>query len=142
MAWGPNNQVFLGEDLMHTRDYSDHTSQTIDDEVDRILREQETRAIEVLTLHRRGLEALTRALLEHETIDGDEAARLIDEAFGEAVHAKGSKSMSSLKLSGRTATPSTADSVPSPAPVPAPPPVTSPAPVPTSSWEPPTLPSV
>ena len=142
MAWGPNNQVFLGEDLMHTRDYSDHTSQTIDDEVDRILREQETRAIEVLTLHRRGLEALTRALLEHETIDGDEAARLIDEAFGEAVHAKGSKSMSSLKLSGRTATPSTADSVPSPAPVPAPTPVTSPAPVPTSSWEPPTLPSV
>ena len=27
MAWGSNNQVFLGEDLMHTRDYSDHTSQ-------------------------------------------------------------------------------------------------------------------
>ncbi len=25
MAWGSNNQVFLGEDLMHTRDYSDHT---------------------------------------------------------------------------------------------------------------------
>jgi len=54
---------------MHTRDYSDHTSQVIDDEVERILREQESRAIEVLTLHRRGLEALTRALLEHETID-------------------------------------------------------------------------
>ena len=58
MAWGSNNQVFLGEDLMHTRDYSDHTSQVIDDEVERILREQESRAIEVLTLHRRGLEAL------------------------------------------------------------------------------------
>jgi len=77
---GSNNQVFLGEDLMHTRDYSDHTSQVIDDEVERILREQESRAIEVLTLHRRGLEALTRALLEHETIDGETAARLIDEA--------------------------------------------------------------
>ena len=58
MAWGSNNQVFLGEDLMHTRDYSDHTSQIIDDEVERIFREQESRAIEVLTLHRRGLEAL------------------------------------------------------------------------------------
>ncbi|MGC8510476.1 MAG: ATP-dependent zinc metalloprotease FtsH [Acidimicrobiales bacterium] len=142
MAWGPNNQVFLGEDLMHTRDYSDHTSQTIDDEVDRILREQETRAIEVLTLHRRGLEALTRALLEHETIDGDEAARLIDEAFGEAVHAKGSKTMSSLKLASRTATTGATESAPSPAPSPAPTPVAAPAPVPTSSWEPPTLPSV
>ncbi len=141
MAWGPNNQVFLGEDLMHTRDYSDHTSQTIDDEVDRILREQETRAIEVLTLHRRGLEALTRALLEHETIDGDEAAHLIDEAFGEAVHAKGSKTMSSLKLTSRTAAGAT-ESTPTPAPSPTPLPVASPAPVPTSSWEPPTLPSV
>ncbi len=141
MAWGPNNQVFLGEDLMHTRDYSDHTSQTIDDEVDRILREQETRAIEVLTLHRRGLEALTHALLEHETIDGDEAARLIDEAFGEAVHAKGTKTMSSLKLSSRAAA-SGADSTVAPTPSPAPAPVASAAPVPTSSWEPPTLPSV
>jgi cell division protease FtsH len=36
MAWGSNNQVFLGEDLMHTRDYSDHTSKVIDDEVERI----------------------------------------------------------------------------------------------------------
>ncbi len=142
MAWGPNNQVFLGEDLMHTRDYSDHTSQTIDDEVDRILREQETRAIEVLTLHRRGLEALTRALLEHETIDGDEAAHLIDEAFGEAVHAKGSKTMSSLKLASCTEAAGATESTPTPAPSPTPLPVASPAPVPTSSWEPPTLPSV
>jgi len=96
MAWGSNNQVFLGEDLMHTRDYSDHTSQVIDDEVERILREQETRAIEVLTLHRRGLESLTRALLEHETIDGETAARLIDEAHGEPVHPEGSKTVSAL----------------------------------------------
>jgi hypothetical protein len=47
----------------------------------------------VLTLHRRGLEALTRALLEHETIDGAEAARLIDEANGEPVHPVGTKTV-------------------------------------------------
>ena len=34
MAWGSQGQVFLGEDLMHTRDYSEHTSQIIDDEVE------------------------------------------------------------------------------------------------------------
>src|SRR5580698_3000059 len=96
MAWGSNNQVFLGEDLMHTRDYSDHTSQVIDDEVERILREQESRAIEVLTLHRRGLEALTHALLENETLDGESAARIIDEAHGEQVHPEGTKTVSSL----------------------------------------------
>ena len=101
MAWGSNGQVFLGEDLVHTRDYSDETAKVIDDEVERILREQESRAIEVLTLHRRGLTALAQALLENETIDGEVAARLIDEAHGEPVHPNGSKTVSSL----RTTTP-------------------------------------
>ena len=134
MAWGSNNQVFLGEDLMHTRDYSDHTSQIIDDEVERILREQEARAIEVLTLHRRGLEALTRALLESETIDGAEAARLIDEANGEPVHPVGTKTVSSL--TGAKPAPEPAE----PQPVAATSPV--PAPVPEPNWQPPTLPAV
>ena len=48
MAWGSQGQVFLGEDLMHTRDYSEDTSRVIDDEVERILRAEEERAIEVL----------------------------------------------------------------------------------------------
>ena len=130
MAWGSNNQVFLGEDLMHTRDYSDHTSQVIDDEVERILREQEARAIEVLTLHRRGLEALTAALLEHETVDGETAAQLIDEAHGEPVHAHGTKTVSSLKSSPRK-------SAVAETPVP----VATPAPV-APNWQPPTLPAV
>ena len=64
MAWGSQGQVFLGEDLIHTRDYSDDTSKVIDDEVERILREQEARAIDLLTQHRRGLDAVAHALLE------------------------------------------------------------------------------
>ena len=127
MAWGPNNQVFLGEDLMHTRDYSDHTSQMIDDEVERILREQEARAIEVLTLHRRGLESLTRALLEHETLDGETAAQLIDEAHGEPLHVRGTKTVSALSGIARK-------SLPEPEPA-----LVAPA---TPSWQPPTLPAV
>src|SRR5215211_961789 len=44
MAWGPHNQVFLVEDLMSTaREYSDDTARIIDEEVERILREQEDR---------------------------------------------------------------------------------------------------
>ena len=46
MAWGSQGQVFLGEDLMHTRDYSDDTARVIDEEVERILREQEERCRE------------------------------------------------------------------------------------------------
>ena len=78
MAWGSQGQVFLGEDLMHTRDYSDDTARVIDEEVERILREQEERCRGVLTEHRNGLDLVARALLEHETIDGAEVTRLIE----------------------------------------------------------------
>jgi len=97
MAWGSQGQVFLGEDLIHTRDYSDETSKVIDDEVERILREQEARAIDMLTQHRRGLDAVARALLEFETLDGATVSRLVDEAFGKPVYADGRKVGSSLR---------------------------------------------
>jgi cell division protease FtsH len=86
MAWGSQGMVFLGEDLMHTRDYSEDTSRVVDEEVARILREQEARAIAVLREHRAGLEAVAHALLEFETVDGAEIARLIDTAYGKPVH--------------------------------------------------------
>jgi hypothetical protein len=93
MAWGSQGQVFLGEDLMHTRDYSEHTSQIIDDEVEIILRVQEERALEVLARHRGGLDAVARALLDEETIDGETVGRLVDTAYGRPVHEHGVKNV-------------------------------------------------
>ena len=93
MAWGSQGQVFLGEDLMHTRDYSEHTSQVIDDEVELILRAQEHRALEVRARHRGGLDAVARALLDEETIDGETVGRLVDTAYGQPVHAAGIKTV-------------------------------------------------
>ncbi|TML64544.1 MAG: ATP-dependent metallopeptidase FtsH/Yme1/Tma family protein [Actinobacteria bacterium] len=88
MAWGSQGMVFLGEDLMHTRDYSDETSRVIDEEVERILREQEERAMKALRGHRTGLDGVARSLLEKETIDGAEVGRLVDEAAGHRVRAE------------------------------------------------------
>lgn len=83
MAWSGQQQVFLGEDLMTSgREYSDETAKRIDDEIARILREQEERARVTLTKHRRGLDLVAAALLEHETIDGATVARLIQEGLG------------------------------------------------------------
>ena len=82
MAWGAQGAVFLGEDLVHTRDYSDETARVIDEEVERILRTQEQRTRELLTRFRPGLDAVARALLEHETLDGLEVERLVDGAMG------------------------------------------------------------
>jgi peptidase M41-like protein len=93
MAWGSAGQVFLGEDLMHTRDYSEDTSKIIDDEVERILRVEEQRAMDVLSKHRGGLNAIARALLDNEIIDGAEVARLVDEAHGSPVHDEGTKAV-------------------------------------------------
>ena len=78
MAWGSQGQVFLGEDLMHTRDYSDDTARVIDEEVERILRQAQESCREVLTANRNGLDLVARALLEHETIDGTEVSRLLE----------------------------------------------------------------
>ena len=78
MAWGSQGAVFLGDDLMHTRDYSDETARVIDQEVERILRDQEERCRHTLRAHRNGLDLVARALLERETIDGSEVSRLID----------------------------------------------------------------
>jgi len=105
---------------------SERTGKLIEDEVERILREQESRAIEVLTLHRRGLEALAAALIEQETLDGETAAGIIDEAFGEQVHPTGTKTVAALSVVGQKR--QTPKEIPSSDPSP--------------EWEPPTLPTV
>jgi cell division protease FtsH len=82
MAWGSQGAVFLGEDLVHTRDYSDDTARVIDEEVERILRDEESRARKILGDHRAGLNAVAAALLEEETLSGEEVGRLVDDAVG------------------------------------------------------------
>ncbi len=77
-AWSGGNQMFLGESMMSAKEYSDDTARVIDEEVERILREQEQRCRDTLHEHRNGLDLIARALLERETIDGAEVTRLID----------------------------------------------------------------
>ena len=85
MAWSSQQQVFLGEDLMTSgREYSDDTAKLLDEEVARILNDQEARATDLLIKHRRGLELVAEALLEHETIDGRQVANLIQQGLTES----------------------------------------------------------
>ena len=82
MAWGSSGPVFLGEDLMGSaRDYSDDTARLIDEEVSALLREQEERAKELIKKHRKGLDLIAQALLEKETVDGAEVARLVQDGL-------------------------------------------------------------
>ena len=77
MAWGSQGAVFLGDDLMSTKEYSDEMARVIDEETEKILRRAQSRCRELLRTERNGLDLVARQLLEHETIDGAEVLRLV-----------------------------------------------------------------
>lgn len=82
MAWHNQQNVFLGEDLMTGgREYSDDTARLMDEEINTILRQQETRAVELLSKHRIGLDLVAQALLEKETIDGALVSALVQQGL-------------------------------------------------------------
>jgi len=85
MAWRSHEQVFLGEDMGRGRDYSDEMANLIDEEIELILRNAETRCHELLLGNRKGLDALAQSLLINETLNHDEVFKLlgIDDPSGE-----------------------------------------------------------
>jgi cell division protease FtsH len=66
--------------LAAPRGYSEHTQWLFDQEVACLLTRAETRARELLTRHREALTQLTAALLEQETITGDQVRALVQAA--------------------------------------------------------------
>jgi cell division protease FtsH len=83
MAVGDSEQeVFLGREIGHRREVSEHTQQQVDQEVKRILDEAHQRARGVLEVNRELLESIATALLERETLDRQEIDAL---ARGEAL---------------------------------------------------------
>jgi cell division protease FtsH len=71
------HEVFLGRDFSNNDHISEDTSRRIDAEIRRIVTEQHERAMKILTEHRKELEAIGEALLEHETIDGNDIDLLL-----------------------------------------------------------------
>ena len=65
-------QIFLGREITQHRDYSEQTAQTIDREVRDIVERNYRRAREILSTNLQVLHSLSEALLEHETLDGEE----------------------------------------------------------------------
>lgn len=69
--------VFLGRDLIETRNYSEEIAYEIDKETRRIIDECYDRASQVLGESRDKLERLAHALLEKESLEGDELNRVM-----------------------------------------------------------------
>jgi cell division protease FtsH len=64
--------VFLGKELVEARDFSEHTARIIDEEVSRILREADERALRLLQENRDDLDRLAQALIKREVLTGPE----------------------------------------------------------------------
>ena len=78
VAYGDNqDEVFLGMSMGRTQAVSDETAKTIDAEVKRLVHGGYEEAKRILTERREDLETLAKALLEYETLSGDEIIKVI-----------------------------------------------------------------
>jgi cell division protease FtsH len=73
----PEGETFLGYSQNRPRSVSNETAQVIDSEVKRIVEGAYDRARQLLTDHVDQLHALARALLEYETLTGDEIKKIV-----------------------------------------------------------------
>ncbi len=79
MLGSGQEEVFLGRDFGHAKEYSEETASVIDEEVKRIIDKAYNTALELLRTHIDKLHAVAGVLLEKEKIDGEE----FDEIFNQ-----------------------------------------------------------
>ena len=66
-----NDEVFLGKNYSHVRNYSEETASIIDKEIENLITDAYERADEILRLHIDKLHVLAKFLMKYEKIDGD-----------------------------------------------------------------------
>ncbi len=82
----PDEEVFLGYSVNRQRLMSNETAQAIDKEIRKVVEDGYERAKHVLTEQREQLETLAKALLEYETLSGDEIKKVL---AGESIDRSG-----------------------------------------------------
>ena len=74
-----SNEVFIGRDWGHTRNYGEAVATTIDEEVKRIVTHAYNEALRILQENMEVLHACAKMLVDKEKITGDEFRKLFDE---------------------------------------------------------------
>jgi len=69
--------VFLGRDMMRSKDYSNETAELIDAEVKRFVEDGYNTARRLIDENRDKLEMIAKALLEYETLDGSQVEEIV-----------------------------------------------------------------
>ena len=68
---------FLGMEMAQPKVFSDQTAKLIDDEVSRLVKQQEQKVMKLLQNHREDLTRLATNLIEKETLDAVEVEKLL-----------------------------------------------------------------
>ncbi|WP_316347100.1 ATP-dependent zinc metalloprotease FtsH [Desulfuromonas acetoxidans] len=80
LAFGEKEgEVFLGKDMGHVKNYSEATAEMIDAEISRLVTESYDKTCTILRQNSDILETMAQELLEHETIDAKDIARILGE---------------------------------------------------------------
>ena len=78
VQYGDNNEyVFLGREMMRSKDYSEQKAQEIDNEVKRFIDEGYKVAKDLIDSHRDKLEIIANCLLEYETLEGAQVEEIV-----------------------------------------------------------------
>ena len=78
MLGGNNEEVFLGRDFAHSKEYSEETAGLIDKEVKKIIEGAYNAAEQILRANADKLHIVAQILLEKEKIDGEEFERIFN----------------------------------------------------------------
>ena len=81
---GESNEVFLGRDFNHVRNYSESVASQIDEEIENIIRNAYNRTTAILTEHMDKLHAVAKKLYDSEKMTGEEFAAIMSDAAPEA----------------------------------------------------------
>jgi cell division protease FtsH len=73
-----NSEPFLGRDIGHTRNYSEDVAAVVDQETKKLLATAHQEAFDILEENRDVLDNLVLELLDHETLDKAEIARIFE----------------------------------------------------------------
>jgi len=103
---GNEQEIFLGHSVTQTKNLSDETASLIDAEIRKLIEDGEKKAREILRGDSDKLHTLAKALLEFETLSGEEVKRVLkgeqiqrdDQGGG---HKKPEKAASSVPVTGR-----------------------------------------
>ena len=71
-----NEEIFIGRDLAHTRNYGEHVATMIDSEIKRIVENGYKEALRIINLHLDILHQIADLLLQKEKVTGDEIRKL------------------------------------------------------------------